>query len=264
MEPPSGGGADALRDEKVKVLRAARSITPDDVVYGQFDGYLDEHGVAQDSQVETFAALRLEIDSWRWSGVPWFIRTGKLMATTALEAVIELRAHARPCSSRARPRRARTPTSSGSVWGVTAGCRCHRGQAPRAHLRHQADLARRRLRHQPRRVRRRLRAPAGRHPRRQPAPLRPAGHRGGGLARRGAALGASIPVYPYAAGSMGPERGVSAAVDRAALVRPGRPTLDPRRLRGDRRDRGDRGDRRQRGRRQELTLTRRQGARSSS
>ncbi len=91
MEPPSGGGADALRDEKVKVLRATRSITPDDVVYGQFDGYLDEPGVKPDSQVETFAALRLEIDSWRWSGVPWFVRTGKLMATTALEAVIELK-----------------------------------------------------------------------------------------------------------------------------------------------------------------------------
>ncbi|WP_380165521.1 glucose-6-phosphate dehydrogenase [Jannaschia sp. R86511] len=91
MEPPAGGGAEALRDEKVKVLRATRSITPDDVVYGQFDGYLDEPGVAGDSQVETYAALRLEIDSWRWSGVPWFIRTGKLLGTTALEAVIELK-----------------------------------------------------------------------------------------------------------------------------------------------------------------------------
>ncbi len=91
MEPPAGGGAEALRDEKVKVLRATRSITPDDVVYGQFEGYLDEPGVAHDSQVETYAALRLEIDSWRWSGVPWFIRTGKQMSTTALEAVIELK-----------------------------------------------------------------------------------------------------------------------------------------------------------------------------
>lgn len=91
MEPPAGGGAEALRDEKVKVLRATRSVTPDDVVYGQFEGYLDEPGVARDSQVETYAALRLEIDSWRWSGVPWFIRTGKQMSTTALEAVIELK-----------------------------------------------------------------------------------------------------------------------------------------------------------------------------
>ncbi len=92
MEPPAGGGADALRDEKVKVLRATRSITPDDVVYGQFDGYLAEEGVGRDSQVETYAALRLEIDSWRWSGVPFFLRTGKNLATTALEAVIELKA----------------------------------------------------------------------------------------------------------------------------------------------------------------------------
>jgi glucose-6-phosphate 1-dehydrogenase len=91
MEPPAGAGADPLRDEKVKVLRATRQVTPDDVVHGQFDGYLEEEGVAPDSQVETYAALRLTIDSWRWSGVPWFIRTGKMMQKTALEAVVELR-----------------------------------------------------------------------------------------------------------------------------------------------------------------------------
>ncbi|MFC5380893.1 glucose-6-phosphate dehydrogenase [Aquipuribacter nitratireducens] len=91
MEPPAGGGADPLRDEKLKVLRATRPVTPDDVVYGQFDGYLDEDGVKPDSQVETYAALRLSIDSWRWSGVPWFIRTGKMLASTALEAVVELK-----------------------------------------------------------------------------------------------------------------------------------------------------------------------------
>jgi glucose-6-phosphate 1-dehydrogenase len=91
MEPPAGAGADPLRDEKVKVLRATRQVTPDDVVYGQFEGYLDEPGVARDSQVETYAALRLEIDSWRWSGVPWFVRTGKSLERTALEAVVELK-----------------------------------------------------------------------------------------------------------------------------------------------------------------------------
>jgi len=91
MEPPVGNGADALRDEKVKVLKATRSLTPAEVVYGQFDGYLDEPGVKPDSTVETYAALRLSIDSWRWSGVPWLIRTGKCMAQTALEVVIELR-----------------------------------------------------------------------------------------------------------------------------------------------------------------------------
>ncbi|WP_336922552.1 glucose-6-phosphate dehydrogenase [Aquipuribacter sp. SD81] len=91
MEPPAGGGADPLRDEKVKVLRAMRQVTADDVVFGQFDGYLDEDGVKPDSQVETYAALRLSIDSWRWSGVPWFVRTGKSMAGTALEAVVELK-----------------------------------------------------------------------------------------------------------------------------------------------------------------------------
>lgn len=91
MEPPVGRDPESLRDEKVKVLKSTRSITPDDVVYGQFEGYLDEDGVSSSSEVETYAALRLRIDSWRWSGVPWFIRTGKCLRSTALEAVVELR-----------------------------------------------------------------------------------------------------------------------------------------------------------------------------
>ncbi len=91
MEPPVGADADALRDEKVKVFRATRSIEPADVIRGQYDGYRSEAGVAADSDVETYAALRLGIDSWRWAGVPFLIRTGKRMAATALEAVIEFR-----------------------------------------------------------------------------------------------------------------------------------------------------------------------------
>jgi glucose-6-phosphate 1-dehydrogenase len=91
MEPPVDGSADALRDEKVKVLRAMRTVEPGEVVRGQFAGYTDEEGVAPDSTTETFAALRLSIDSWRWAGVPFFVRAGKAMATTALEAVVELR-----------------------------------------------------------------------------------------------------------------------------------------------------------------------------
>jgi glucose-6-phosphate 1-dehydrogenase len=91
MEPPVGTDADALRDETSKVFRATRSLDVADVVRGQFDGYLDEDGVAHDSDVETYAAMRLEVDSWRWSGVPFLLRTGKLLPTTALEAVIEFR-----------------------------------------------------------------------------------------------------------------------------------------------------------------------------
>ncbi|MGD8486969.1 MAG: glucose-6-phosphate dehydrogenase, partial [Chloroflexota bacterium] len=91
MEPPVGTDADAMRDEKVKVFRATRSVEASTLVRGQYAGYRDEDGVAGDSDVETFAALRLEVDSWRWAGVPFLLRTGKRLATTALEAVIEFR-----------------------------------------------------------------------------------------------------------------------------------------------------------------------------
>jgi glucose-6-phosphate 1-dehydrogenase len=89
MEPPVGSDADALRDEKVKVFRATTPVDPDMLVRGQYDGYRDEPGVRPDSDVETFVALRLGIESWRWSGVPFFLRAGKCLADTALEAVIE-------------------------------------------------------------------------------------------------------------------------------------------------------------------------------
>lgn len=92
MEPPVGSDADALRDEKVKVLRSIRPLDPQEVVRGQYDGYRDEPGVDRSSEVETFAALRLHIDSWRWSGVPWVIRTGKSLPVTATEAVVEFHA----------------------------------------------------------------------------------------------------------------------------------------------------------------------------
>ena len=91
MEPPVGADADALRDEKVKVLSAVVPPGPEDIVRGQYAGYLDEPGVAADSTVETYAALRLSIDSWRWAGVPFLIRAGKALSTTALELVVELR-----------------------------------------------------------------------------------------------------------------------------------------------------------------------------
>lgn len=89
MEPPLGADADALRDEKARVLRAMRPLRPRDVVRGQYEGYRDEPGVAPDSTVETFAAMRVQIESWRWAGVPFFIRAGKAMPETAMEAVVE-------------------------------------------------------------------------------------------------------------------------------------------------------------------------------
>jgi len=89
MEPPVGSDAASLRDERTKLFRQIRTVDPRLVVRGQYRGYTDEDGVAAGSDVETFTALRLEIDSWRWAGVPWLVRTGKCLPVTATEAVIE-------------------------------------------------------------------------------------------------------------------------------------------------------------------------------
>jgi glucose-6-phosphate 1-dehydrogenase len=91
MEPPVATDAEAIRDEKVKVLRAIPSLTPADVVRGQFRGYRKEKGVAHDSQVETFAAVRLRVNSWRWEGVPFYIRAGKELPVTCTEVRVDLR-----------------------------------------------------------------------------------------------------------------------------------------------------------------------------
>ena len=90
MEPPGSNSPDGIRDEKVKVLRAIRPLEPDSVVRGQYIGYREEKGVAPDSEVETFAAVRLEIDSWRWTDVPFLIRAGKCLAKTATEVMVRL------------------------------------------------------------------------------------------------------------------------------------------------------------------------------
>ncbi len=91
MEPPVGGDDDAMRDEIVKVFKSISPLGKSDVVRGQFTGYRDEDGVAPDSKVETFAAVRLEMDSWRWEGVPFYIRAGKNLPVTATEVIVELR-----------------------------------------------------------------------------------------------------------------------------------------------------------------------------
>ena len=90
MEPPVRDDADSMRDEKVKVFKAMAAVDPAQVVRGQYEGYQDEPGVAPGSTTETFIALRFAIDSWRWAGVPFFVRAGKALATTATEATVEL------------------------------------------------------------------------------------------------------------------------------------------------------------------------------
>jgi glucose-6-phosphate 1-dehydrogenase len=89
MEPPAGSDSQFLQDEKAKVMAAMRPIDPAQLVRGQYVGYRDEPGVDASSSVETFAAAHIEIDSWRWAGVPWYVRAGKSLATSATEAVIE-------------------------------------------------------------------------------------------------------------------------------------------------------------------------------
>jgi glucose-6-phosphate 1-dehydrogenase len=91
MEPPVGMDSESVRDEKAKVLRAISPIEEKDLVRGQFRGYRDENGVAKDSQTETFAAVKLEVNSWRWKGVPFYLRAGKCLPTTSTEIVAKFR-----------------------------------------------------------------------------------------------------------------------------------------------------------------------------
>jgi len=90
MEPPTGSHVEELRDAKEKVFSAMDTLTADDLVRGQFEGYRDEDGVAANSDVETFAAVRLHIDSWRWSGVPFYVRAGKNLPVACTEVRVEL------------------------------------------------------------------------------------------------------------------------------------------------------------------------------
>ncbi|MEO6946664.1 MAG: glucose-6-phosphate dehydrogenase [Nitrobacter sp.] len=92
MEAPGGRNFGAVHNQQAKVFQSMRALTPDDVVRGQYADYRKEPGVAKDSDVETFCALRLFVDSWRWEGVPWYLRSGKYLTGTATEVVVELKA----------------------------------------------------------------------------------------------------------------------------------------------------------------------------
>jgi len=103
MEPPTSAYHEAIRDEQAKVLRSIRPLDPKNLVLGQFRGYRDEDGVAKDSKVATYAALQLEVDSWRWAGVPFYVRAGKSLATTCTEVMVELKAPPRVVFHEAAP-----------------------------------------------------------------------------------------------------------------------------------------------------------------
>jgi glucose-6-phosphate 1-dehydrogenase len=91
MEPPATLSAQTLRDEKVKVLQAARPIAATDGVWGQYQGYREEPGVAADSHTPTYIALKLYVDNWRWQGVPFYLRTGKRLATKATQITLQFK-----------------------------------------------------------------------------------------------------------------------------------------------------------------------------
>ena len=91
MDPPGGEDHDAIRDEKTRILKATRALTARDIVRGQFKGYRQEDGVAKNSKVETYAAVRLFIENWRWADVPFYIRAGKCLPVTCTEVVVNFR-----------------------------------------------------------------------------------------------------------------------------------------------------------------------------
>jgi glucose-6-phosphate 1-dehydrogenase len=91
MEPPADMSPESMEMEKLKIFRAISDLTPREIVRGQYVGYLDEPGVAPHSQTETFVAAKVHVDSWRWAGVPFIIRTGKALAETMLEVIVEFK-----------------------------------------------------------------------------------------------------------------------------------------------------------------------------
>ena len=103
MEPPISISSEDMQNEKIKVLSAIRDIKADDVIRGQYVGYLDEEGVAENSDTETFVAMKVFIDNWRWAGVPIYMRTGKKMPETVLEVLVEFKKPPRELFGRGNP-----------------------------------------------------------------------------------------------------------------------------------------------------------------
>jgi len=180
MEPPSERHPEALRDEKARLMRSIAPLAPGDVVRGQFRGYHDENGVAPDSTVETFAAVRVHIDCSRWAGVPFLIRAGKCLPTTATEVLVELRRPRRIVFDEpdpGDPNALRFTLSPNVALALRA-----RAKVPGERMggrRRRAGRARSPSRRDPC-----VRAPPGRRHARRPRPVHPRGHRRGGMGDR--------------------------------------------------------------------------------
>ena len=186
MEAPSRGDPQTIKDAQVALFHAVAAADPAHYVRGQYDGYLDIDGVAPDSTTETYAALRLEIENWRWSGVPFFIRTGKRLPATQTElrlvfkqpAAARLRARGPP--PRAEPaRRQARPVDRESGSSLEAHRADEAGPA--------ADRARHGVRRRGRRGRDAVRGAAARGDGRRQHPLHPPGRRRGDVADHAAA-----------------------------------------------------------------------------
>jgi glucose-6-phosphate 1-dehydrogenase len=134
MEPPSGGEPETLKDSKLAVFRAMPAADPKHYVRGQYDGYLDIDGVAPNSTTETYAALRLNIETWRWAGVPFFIRTGKCLRTTETEVRLVFRRppvlHFIPHDRRRQPDPCQVVVKIDPSTGVQVILDAHRADAP--------------------------------------------------------------------------------------------------------------------------------------
>ena len=214
-EPPSTADADGLRDKRVEVFRAIPSIQPAHYVRGQYDGYQSIQGVQPNSQTETFAALRLEIDNWRWAGVPFFIRAGKALPVRATEIRVVFKTSAQTAHLHPRPRRRRVHPA-------------HRSQ-PRHQPGHPSKDARRQphpgrrsladLRRRTRRGPRTLRAVAVRRDEWRLHPVHQAGHRGRDVAHRPAPAGCATAGRVLPARHMGPARRRQAAGRPPRLAR---------------------------------------------
>ena len=206
MEAPAGDDAETLKDAKFSLFRSMPPADPAHYVRGQYDGYLNIDGVAPDSTTETYAAMRLDIDNWRWAGVPWFIRTGKKLPATQTELRAVFREpprlgfmeHGIPSPTRAEPvrRQARSLDRRASD---------HR-RPPRGRRRSRGDHARRRVRRPGRRGADPVRGAAARRDARRQHPLHPPGRRRRDVADLPAAARAATagsPLRPGLVGSRG-------------------------------------------------------------
>ena len=215
MEPPTGNHHDSIRDKKLELFKAMRTTDPHRYVRGQYEGFLEVKDVAPDSTTETFAAVELEIDNWRWSGVPFFIRAGKCMP---VEVERGDRGLPPPAAARDRPRQDAGTEQDDLPDRADPGLADAdvREEGRRRGLR--AGRPRGALRARPRRRPRALRAPARRRALRPPHPLHPPGRDRGDLAHRAAAARRPGPGHPLRAGHLGAEGGRRADPRNRPLV----------------------------------------------